>query len=115
MLEEAVTGVGRRIVAALSIVIWQSEVEARGSIVTTTSTVQICQNEDFMCQSSRVGLQVINASLDRGEHRAGEGVWPVRLSTDFFDDSMGGEMLQNTPCTVGQKTKSKGGKRRSTR
>ena len=57
-----------------------------------------------MCQSSRVGLQVINASLDRGEHRAGEGIWPVHPNTDFFDDSMGGEMLQNTPCMVGQTT-----------
>jgi hypothetical protein len=34
MLEQAVTGIGRRMVIALSIVIWQSEVEARGSVVT---------------------------------------------------------------------------------
>lgn len=59
-----------------------------------------------MCQSSRVGLQVINAGLDGGEHRAGEGIWPIRLGTDFFDNSMGGEVPQNSPCTVGQTTES---------
>lgn len=106
VLKQAVTGVGRRIVAALSIVIWQCEVEARGGVVTITSTFLDLSNEDFMCQSSRVGLQIINASFDGGEHRAGEGIWPIRLSTNFFDDSMGGEMLQDTPCTVGQKTNS---------
>lgn len=37
VLEQAVTGSGRRIVAALSIVTWQSEVETRGCVVTITS------------------------------------------------------------------------------
>lgn len=93
VLEQAVTGVGGRIVAALSIVIWQVEVEARGGVVTTTSTFLDLSNEDFACRLSRVGLQIINASLDRTEHRAGEGIRPVSFGTDFFDDSMGGEML----------------------
>jgi hypothetical protein len=98
MLEQAVAGVGRRIIAALSIVIWQSEVEARGGVVTITLFNPM--RTKVSCQSSGVGLQIVNASFYWGEHRVGKGGWPVRLCTDFFDDGMGGEMLQNTPCMV---------------
>lgn len=118
VLKQAVTGVGRRIVAALSIVIWQSEVEARRGVVTITLTSMFLDlpKENFVVQSSSIGLQIINASFDGGAHRAGEGIRPVHLGTNFFDDSMGGEMLENTSCTVvlGQKANSNVGQGRST-